>query len=235
MTKKILNKYEELGLKTRTKEFRLKEFVNKDGEFDYDHYKKTQEIVNRRKITFAGPSKDRLAGIAKHAQQNIPDLKFALCHGTRRGHEQRDFNEILKISVLGTEISPTATEFPNTIEWDFHETKEEWINSVCFIYSNSIDHSYDPIFCLSQWMKCIKPEGKIYLQYNVDQHPDTFMGSRWSASGGIRPDEEFPADAFQGSFKAYTEIVNTAGNGEWEVIKGNFGNCPHLIVQRRKL
>ena len=50
----------------------------------------------------------------------------------------------INVNVLGTEISSTATNYPNTIEWDFHDVKEEWVSNVDIVYSNSIDHSYKP-------------------------------------------------------------------------------------------
>jgi len=68
--------------------------------------------------------------------------------------------------VIGTEISPTATQFPNTIEWDFHNTKPEWIGSVDFIYSNAFDHSYKPAECLRGWMECLSPKGLCILEWS---------------------------------------------------------------------
>ena len=91
---------------------------------------------------------------------------FGICHGTRRGLEQKWFSECLKCDVIGTEISDTANDFPNTIQWDFHDVKEEWIGSVDFIYSNSLDHSYDPGACLRNWMSCLKPGGVCVLEHS---------------------------------------------------------------------
>ena len=67
--------------------------------------------------------------------------------------------------------SKTATEFPNTIQWDFHEVKPEWVNSVDFIYSNSFDHSYDPERCLNAWMSCIRPGGFCFLEHTSSHEP----------------------------------------------------------------
>jgi hypothetical protein len=73
--------------------------------------------------------------------------------------------------VIGTEISDTATQFPHTIQWDFHETKPEWIDAVDFIYSNSFDHSYDPQRCLNAWMSCLKKGGLCILEHSSDNSP----------------------------------------------------------------
>ncbi|PZQ43933.1 MAG: hypothetical protein DI551_11175 [Micavibrio aeruginosavorus] len=69
---------------------------------------------------------------------------------------------------MGTEISETAKDFPNTIQWDFHNVKPEWIGSVDFIYSNSFDHSYDPEKCLNAWMSCITPNGLCILEHSAE-------------------------------------------------------------------
>ncbi len=72
-------------------------------------------------------------------------------------------------TVIGTEISDTATQFPDTIQWDFHEIKAESRDAVDFIYSNSFDHSYDPERCLNAWMSCLRPGGICILEHS-DAH-----------------------------------------------------------------
>jgi hypothetical protein len=69
-------------------------------------------------------------------------------------------------TTIGTEISDSAEQFPNTIQWDFHEVKPEWIGAVDFIYSNSFDHTYDPEKCLNAWMSCLKPGGVCILGHS---------------------------------------------------------------------
>src|SRR5262249_40309486 len=64
-----------------------------------------------------------------------------------------------------------AKAFPNTIEWDFHETKPEWIDAVDFIYSNAFDHSYDPEKCLNAWMSCVR-QGGICILEHTDKHEE---------------------------------------------------------------
>ena len=66
---------------------------------------------------------------------------------------------------MGTEISDNANEYDNTIEWDFHNVKKEWIASVDFIYSNALDHSYDPNKCLNAWMSCIREDGLCIIEH----------------------------------------------------------------------
>lgn len=201
--------------------------LDENGNFDYDSYVKEQTRVNLKKITFGGPETRKLNLIAEDIKKNIPNINFGICHGTRRGKEQKILKENLKIPVIGTEISYTAKQFSNTIQWDFHEIKEEWIDNVCFIFSNSLDHSYDPIYCLSQWMKCIKPAGKIYLQRGPDDRlPDQ-----------NNPIGEPSADMFQASEKGFAEIVKLAGDGKWNILyknKFNFGNKKIVILEKKR-
>lgn len=94
---------------------------------------------------------------------------YILCHGTRNGAEQKFFKKFYPDAiVIGTEISHTATTFEMTIQHDFHDYKEEWINKFDIVYSNSFDHSYDPTKSLSTWRDQIKGSGKLYLELMLD-------------------------------------------------------------------
>src|SRR5262249_44726855 len=112
-----------------------------------------------------------------------------VCHGVRNGWEVRKFRELLGINVLGTEISDTAKHYLGVIQWDFHRVKKEWLQNVDFIYSNALDHSYDPSFCLHQWMKCLKPTGRCFIQWTVFHSEGDIDG----------------ADCFGASFHEYQE------------------------------
>lgn len=222
--KNLKNKY--LDIDSKEMNLNIHEHLDENGEFDYDAYVEAQTKVNLKKIDFSGPNYSRINMVATYIKKHIPNIKFGICHGTRRGTEQRDFKNILNIPVIGTEISHTAEQFPDTIQWDFHEVKEEWLDSVSFIFSNSLDHSYDPIKCLNAWMSCIAPDGKIFLQRGQDDLP------------GIAKTNKHPeADMFQASEKAFAQVVDAAGSGEWivsspEELKIN--NEKRIIVLERK-
>ena len=82
------------------------------------------------------------------------------------GKEQKWFSKYIGCEVIGTEISDTAKSFANTIQWDFHEVKKEWLGNVDFIYSNSLDHSYNPEKCLNAWMSCLKKDGACIIEFS---------------------------------------------------------------------
>jgi hypothetical protein len=132
---------------------------------NYEEYKQTQVDGNLKKINKINVVEFNLLKLIELFIKQL-NPKFGLCHGTRRGLEQKIFNENLEnCKVLGTEISPTATDFLNTIQWDFHEIKDEWINNVDFIYTNSWDHAYDPIKAINNWIKCLTVNGICILEY----------------------------------------------------------------------
>jgi len=147
---------------------------------NYDEYKKIQVQGNKEKLNNQFEYEENIQMLSNYLKENLDEIKFGLCHGTRQGKEQEWFTKYLanNTKVLGTEISDTATQFPNTIKWDFHEVKDEWINNVDFIYSNSLDHSYDATHCLKQWFRCLRKGGiciingssanRPYFSYKLD-------------------------------------------------------------------
>ena len=142
---------------------------------DYDEYRRTQIKANIQKLNHSWVVRDHIQFLASYLQEKVSPLRFGLCHGTRRGLEQSWFREFLGIEVIGTEISPTAKQFPHTIEWDFHDVKDEWVGAVDFIYSNALDHSYDPQKCLASWMQCVRPGGVCLIEWSKNHIESSSM------------------------------------------------------------
>lgn len=145
--------------------FEIYKYLKPDGSFDYEEYKKIQTEGNIRKIDKVWVLEKNISFLSDYIKKTLGKVEFGICHGTRKGKEQEWFSKYLHCEVIGTEISDTAETFPNTIQWDFHEAKPEWINSVDFIYSNAFDHSYDPEKCLNAWMSCLKKSGLCILEH----------------------------------------------------------------------
>ena len=164
----------------------------------YEEYKKLQNEMNLTKIkkgVGCWESEKSFFQLSKAIKASIDgEIRFGICHGTRRGQEQALFSKFLDTCVIGTEIADTANEYPLTIQWDFHDIKEEWLGSIDFIYSNSLDHSYDPIFCLSQWSKCITGDGLIILAHGDKGH------------GSLEYKDKY--DPFIGSHETYEKIIS---------------------------
>ncbi|MGK7866804.1 hypothetical protein [Falsiroseomonas sp. E2-1-a20] len=150
---------------------KLHSYLTPDGKFDYEKYRAVQEAGNRRKLHAHWVHRETIGFLSNWLREHIDPLRFGLCHGTRRGYEQVWMREQLGIEVIGTEISPTAKDFPHTIQWDFHDTKPEWLESVDFIYSNSYDHSYDPEKCFTAWASCLRVGGVMLLEHTDQNAP----------------------------------------------------------------
>ena len=149
------------------KAYVLHRYLRADGSFDYDAYKRIQTDGNKQKIDQVWARQENIEFLASQLRQRIGQPAFGLCHGTRRGLEQRWFADTLGCEFLGTEISDSANDFPNTVKWDFHDTKPEWIDAVDIVYSNSFDHSYDPEKCLNAWMSCVRPGGLCVIDHSA--------------------------------------------------------------------
>jgi hypothetical protein len=147
-------------------------------QFDsYDEYVRLQSETNRQKLGHIWVTGSELQTVAAHISRNIPAPKFGICHGVRNGFEVRCLRELLQCQVIGTEISDSATQFENVIQWDFHEVKDEWIKSIDFIYSNSWDHSFDPELMLERWLSCLAPGGYCYLEWSRNHMPKSVYGA----------------------------------------------------------
>ena len=158
---------------------------------DYETYVEAQTATNKEKLHKVWAQEQEIAQIVSYIKLHIPNPEFGLCHGVRNGWEAQRFRELLGIPVLGTEISDTAEHYPGVIQWDFHNVQEGWLHNVDFIYSNALDHSYDPSFCLDQWMRCMKPTGRCFIQWTVFHSEGDIDG----------------ADCFGASFDEYQELI----------------------------
>lgn len=151
------------------REFCMKLFKYKKkglfGGFDYDRYKAVQIKGNIENTHLQWVNEETIRYISSYIRNVLGPVKFGLCHGTRRGLEQTIFRDELDCDVIGTEISPTAKDFPYTIQWDFHDVKPEWLSKCDFIYSNSWDHSYDPNKLFRAWFSCLRPGGLCFLEH----------------------------------------------------------------------
>ncbi len=107
-----------------------------------------------------------------------------LCHGTRNGYEQNYIASIDGYNAIGTDISPTAKDYQNSVQWDFHEINKEWIGKFDFVYSNSLDQSWDPKLALSVWLKQVKQGGFVVIEHT---HAHSPTGAGEMDPFGVRP------------------------------------------------
>ena len=152
--------------------------VNNSGELvkihkykDYNEYRETQIFYNKKKIDKVWADEITLEKISDFLKNRInTGIIKGICHGSRNGFEQNFFNEKKDgFEVIGTDISETAQDYKNSVVHDFHNEKKEWINNFDFVYSNSLDQSFDPKKALEVWLNQIKKKGFIIIEHS-DQH-----------------------------------------------------------------
>ena len=138
---------------------------------NYDEYKNTQIFFNKQKIDKVWADENTLKIVSNFLKENIKCEKIkGLCHGSRNGFEQKCFiNEIPNAEVIGTDISETANDYDNSIIHDFHDEKKDWIENFDFVYSNSLDQSYDPEKALNTWINQVKKDRYVIIEHS-DQH-----------------------------------------------------------------
>lgn len=142
---------------------------------DYETYRAVQTAGNKAKLKRQFVKESHVAILARELDAKIGPVRFGLCHGTRRGLEQAWFSAHLAghPEVLGTEISDTATQFPNTVQWDFHDRNADWDGKADFVYSNSWDHAFAPNRAFAAWMDSLRPGGWMLLDHTKQQTPDS--------------------------------------------------------------
>ena len=139
---------------------------------DYETYRRTQNAGNAAKIDWVWAKQPNITRLADFIGKRCGTSPNILCHGTRNGAEQRFFKAALPhASVLGTDIADTATQFPDTIQWDFHELKAEWIGRFDAIYSNSWDHAFDPERAFANWLRCLSANGVLLIEHTREHTP----------------------------------------------------------------
>tara|TARA_B100001250_G_C19610972_1_gene704940 strand:+ start:59 stop:811 length:753 start_codon:yes stop_codon:yes gene_type:complete len=138
---------------------------------NYEEYKKTQIYHNKNKIKYIFSDETTLNSIKEYLLRKISMNNInGICHGSRNGFELHFFNNSIPNSnIIGTDISDNASNFKNTIIHDFHNVKKEWISYFDFVYSNSLDQSYDPKKALKVWLDQIKKDRYLFIELS-DQH-----------------------------------------------------------------
>lgn len=139
----------------------------------YEEYRKVQIYHNYRKLDRVWADTDTLdlLGEALIELYGEGPIK-GICHGTRNGFEQNYLNDKFdSLQVIGTDISPSARDYPNSVEWDFHDANPDWLGQYDFVYSNSLDQSWQPRQALESWLGQLRPGGVVVIEYSEEQSP----------------------------------------------------------------
>lgn len=221
---KVANK---LGfeLKAKDSDFLLHEFSS------YEDYRSTQIATNERKLQHVWADEQTLDLVVERVNKEFEPTTsmFALCHGTRNGFEQNYIASKINGDILGTDIAPSASQFPRSVVWDFHDAKEEWRGKCHFVYSNSIDQSWKPKLALSTWIDQLRLGGLLFLEHSRDQSTET---ARKSDPFGVSP-KYLPYVLCEWFGHAVSiEVIHTQ-KGESTTWKKNVGMPTWIFVIKR--
>jgi len=147
---------------------------------DDKDYRENQYDANRAKLNKQWVQVWDIKMIAVCMSQMNMDIKSILCHGTRNGAELRFFEtEYPRAKIIGTEIAPTASIFSNTIRHDFQKVHPKLIGKFNIVFSNSLDHSTNPLETLKVWRDQLIPNGKSMLWIDIMFDSKVNVSSKW--------------------------------------------------------
>jgi len=153
----------------------------------YEEYRDVQIFHNKRKINNVWADDRTLERVCEIVLSEFAqaDKLHGICHGTRNGFEQSCLRRLsTKLEVIGTDISDTAGDYENSVQWDFHDIKDEWVGTQNFVYTNSLDQSWQPHIAVQTWLSQLKSDGILIIEHTEDHGP---KGSSEMDPFGVRP------------------------------------------------
>ena len=82
--------------------------------------------------------------------------------------------EIDEKSVVGVEIN-TDGKRRDVLICSFDELPQEWEKKFKIIYSNTLDHAYDPYLAAKEWYRVLSPGGYIILGYAEEEREASLL------------------------------------------------------------
>jgi hypothetical protein len=134
----------------------------------YEDYRTTQIFHNKRKLKNVWADERTLMLVIDRVSAEFGKERrlFGLCHGTRNGFEQNFIASRLDVDITGTDISETALQFSRSMQWDFHDRNESWVGRCDFIYTNSLDQSWQPRSALQTWLEQLHVGGLLFIEHS---------------------------------------------------------------------
>jgi len=139
----------------------------------YEQYRDVQIFHNIRKLETIWADKVTLERVAKILAKRFSKTPIrGLCHGTRNGFEQNHLRSLsMNIEAIGTDISETAKNYKNSVQWDFHNSRDDWKEAFDFVYTNSLDQSWQPKQALLTWLGQLNENGVLIIEHTEDHGP----------------------------------------------------------------
>ena len=138
----------------------------------YEEYARVQIHWNKEKLDNIWADEATLIRVKDILVGEFGDMKKikGICHGTRNGFEQNFLRSLSEsFDVIGTDISETAKDYDNSVQWDFHDVNPAWSGSQNFIYTNSLDQSWKPHVAVETWLSQLNENGILIIEH-TDLH-----------------------------------------------------------------
>jgi len=128
------------------------------------------------------------------------NIQGGLCMGVRNGWEVRYLRgKTNSENICGVEIGDIPKkDFGIILQADFHDLIRYWVGNADFVYSNSLDHSFNPRMALGVWEKYLKPGGSMFISWTPwhnEEHTSMKHG-----------------DIFGANLDEYTALINQVCN-----------------------
>ena len=153
----------------------------------YEEYARVQIHYNKIKINHIWADEATLIRVRDILIGEFGDASKikGICHGSRNGFEQNFLRSLSKnFDVIGTDISETALDYDNSIQWDFHNANPAWIGNQDFIYTNSLDQSWQPHVAVENWLSQLKKNGMLIIEHTYQHGPS---GASEMDPFGVKP------------------------------------------------
>jgi len=132
---------------------------------DYAAYYNSQKRTDAKKNSRPCLAQSEVAKIAEHLKRAEIPVNTIMCHGARYGQEVDWFAEQFpQAKTVGSDLFPKG--HPAVVEWDFHKQLRRWKGYFSIVYSNALDHSYDPKKALRCWFDQLQPTGRLCVQWS---------------------------------------------------------------------
>lgn len=143
----------------------------------YDQYLTDQKHRAKskwgRKLDYDEIFKQTLRLSVAEVKSYIGNPKSICCMGCRAGTEVFEFKEMFtEAEVYGVDIAENLdtirTHLDVKIEHqDFNQLPKSWQDKFELVFSNSIDHAYDPNETFYEWERVTKPGGHLLIEFST--------------------------------------------------------------------
>lgn len=132
-------------------------------------YEAIQRSRTAAKWTLNGITREEVEWI-RDALGPWPDVGPILCLGVRNGLEVDLFREVFGVEVQGVELHPQGVR-PDVWVGSFDAMPAEWAGRFGLLYSNALDHAYDPVETAREWRRVAKPGAWLALSVDSAKAP----------------------------------------------------------------